>query len=60
MNYLNETKEIENQPWLKNFNLSMILTCNIFTFCMLFLHVALSNTQQLHRTGAFKLGIGDN
>ena len=26
---------------------------------MSFLHVALSNTQQLHRSGAFKLGTGD-
>ena len=24
-----ETKEIENQPRLKNFNLNLILTCNI-------------------------------
>ena len=24
-----ETKEIENQPRLKNFNLKIILTCNI-------------------------------
>ena len=24
-----ETKEIENQPRLKNFNLNMILTCNM-------------------------------
>ena len=25
-----ETKEIENQPRLKNFNLNLILTCNIY------------------------------
>ena len=26
-----ETKEIENQPKLRNFNLNLILTCNIYT-----------------------------
>ena len=26
-----ETKEIENQPRLKNFNLDLILTCNVCT-----------------------------
>ena len=36
MNKGYETKETENQPSLKNFNLSMILTCNIFTFCIFF------------------------
>ena len=29
MNWGEEKKEIENQPRLRNFNLNLILTCNI-------------------------------
>ena len=32
MKYDYETKEMENQPRLKNFNLNIIMTCNILLY----------------------------
>ena len=34
-----EMKENENQPWLKNFILNLILTCNMHILCKNFLHI---------------------